>query len=205
MPALPACTQAVGHQAVVSAFVFGRILGHDHHGRPEQAAIQGPGGGPGLRNGARRVGARRVFSHRLVKVGIEGLAGRVFAPDAVAFEHTEKAALDPIQAVAQPGDDLGLTRLRPGQAVKATSDVLRGFHNVSGEFLHRILAGFVHLASGSGADIGGFRLGAHPAVLHLGEFGFKLGDAGGGGLHQFLGRGGIVGLLFGFVFHGRFS
>ena len=51
-----------------------------------------------------------LLRHRLVQVGIERRAGRVLPLDAVAFKDGQEVALDALQALAQPGDDLGLTR-----------------------------------------------------------------------------------------------
>ena len=73
---------------------------------------------------------------------------------------------------------------RPRRRFSAASTTSRG------EFLHRVLPGFVHLALGAGADICDLRLGAHPAVAHLVALGLKRGDAGRGGLHELLRRAG---------------
>ena len=85
-----------------------------------------------------------------------------------------------------------------GQAVEAALQVLGGLDDVGGEFLHGILACLVHFPAAAGAHIGHLGLGAHPAVLHLRQFGFQFGDAGGGGLHELFrrlraGQVGIVG------------
>ena len=81
---------------------------------------------------------------------------------------------------------------RRRQAVDAALKVLGRLDHVGGEFLHRVLARIVDVLAGAGADVGVLGLGPHPAVLHLRQFGFQLGDAGGRRLHHLFGRQGRV-------------
>ena len=128
-----------------------------------------------------------------VQIGTDSgaLAGATFVVEAVVEDHDVKAALlselagtiEESAILATTTSSLSIERLAEESGVPERFVGLHVFNPVTRMKLVELI-----FPAAAGADVGRLRLGPHPAVLHLRQFGFQFGDAGGGGLHQLVRR-----------------
>ena len=146
-------------------------------------------GGPGLHDGAGRdapsLSCSAIAWCRLGSNGVP-IGSSCLMP--LRSRMPRKLRSMPSRPSRTLANDLRLAVGGRRQAVEAAVQVLGRLHHVGANFCTAYWRRLVHLALGAGADVGGLRLGAHPAVLHLRQFGLQFGDAGGGGLHHLLRR-----------------
>lgn len=124
----------------------------------------------------------RLLGHGLMQIGVEHLADRVLAGDAIALENADKGALGALEALAQLADQPVFVLALGGKRGEAALQVLGSFNDILGKFLHGILAGIFHLALGARAVVLHLGLGAHPFVAEFLDLRLKLGNAGFRGL-----------------------
>ena len=86
-----------------------------------------------------------LLGHRLVQVGIERLAGRVLALDAVALQECRRSCARRLRGLRATWRRSPAPVAGGWQAVDAALQVLGRLHHVGGEFLHRVLPRLVDL------------------------------------------------------------
>ena len=98
-----------------------------------------------------------LFSHRLMQIRIEGLPHRIIPLDAIPFQDAGEAPLNTSQTFPDLGQNIGLTFGDRRQRVDPPAKIFRGFDDIGGEFLHRVLTGIVGFPAAARPYVGRFR------------------------------------------------
>ena len=140
-------------------------LGDHHHGRAQQPAVQGPGRVQACITVPGGCSALSCSAIAWCRLGSNGCAGRVLALDAVALQQCRRSCARRLRSPRAPWRRSPARRRAAAAGCRGRACRFSAASTTSrGEFLHRVLAGVVHVALGAGAHVGDFRLGAHPAV-----------------------------------------